>query len=84
METEQTGNILNWLDKIPYALLVVLSLTVGLAPFTPMPHLAEKLIMLASGRLVRPLDVLDLVFHACPIVLLVLKFAHRLSVNRKG
>lgn len=75
---------MNWLDKIPYTLLVILSLTVGLAPFTPMPHLAEKLIMLASGRLVRPLDVFDLVFHSWPIVLLILKIARQFSADRKG
>ena len=75
---------MNWLDKIPYALLVILCLTVGLAPFTPMPHLAEKLIMLASGRLVRPLDVFDLLFHAWPIVLLFLKIARQFSADRKG
>jgi hypothetical protein len=49
-----------------------------------MPHLAEKLIMLANGRLMRPLDIFDLVFHACPIVLLILKIGCRLITNRKG
>jgi len=45
----------------------------GLAPFYPMPHLVEKLMMLFSGTLKRPIDIFDLFFHASPIILLVLK-----------
>ena len=49
-------------------------LTLGLAPFAP-PHIVEKLQMLFSGTLKRPIDWLDLVFHGVPWVLLVLKGA---------
>lgn len=68
---------MNWLDKIPYILLIVLSLTLGLAPFTPMPHLVEKIAMLLAGDLVRPVDVFDLLMHASPVVLLISKAARR-------
>lgn len=68
---------MNWLDKIPYILLIVLSLTLGLAPFTPMPHLVEKIAMLLAGDLVRPIDVFDLLMHASPVVLLIVKAARR-------
>jgi hypothetical protein len=61
------------LDKIPLALLVVLCLTLGLAPFTPLPHLLEKLIMLVSGELVEPIDIFDLLMHGLPWVLLAFK-----------
>ena len=61
-----------WLDQIPWAVVLLLCLTLGLAPFAP-PHLWEKLQMLFEGRLVRPLDWFDLFFHAAPWVLLVLK-----------
>jgi hypothetical protein len=44
------------LDKIPLTLLVVLCLTLGLAPFMPLPHLLEKLKMLASGELSDPVS----------------------------
>jgi hypothetical protein len=64
---------MNWLDRIPYYLLVPLALGLGLAPFAPEPHLWQKLKMLAAGTLVRPLDVFDLFYHAAPALLLVLK-----------
>lgn len=63
---------LSWLDSLPWLLLILLCLTLGLAPFQP-PHLFEKLGMLSRGDLVRPLDWFDLLFHAAPWVLLVLK-----------
>ena len=63
------------LDKIPLSLLIVLCLTLGLAPFTPEPHLWEKLKMLAAGELVKPIDIFDLLLHATPWILLVLKLS---------
>lgn len=63
---------MSWLDKLPWFILIVACLTVGLAPFTP-PHIWEKLQMLSQGRLVRPIDWLDLVFHAIPWLLLLAK-----------
>ncbi|MGF1612755.1 MAG: RND transporter [Gammaproteobacteria bacterium] len=69
-----------WLDKIPLWLLVVLSLTLGLAPFYPEPHLWEKLKMLAQGNLTRPIDIFDLLLHAAAPVLLILKLL-RLAVT---
>ena len=65
------------LDSLPLWLLLVLCLTLGLAPFVPEPHIWEKLKMLAAGTLVRPVDILDLAMHAAPWVLLVLKLALR-------
>jgi len=62
-----------WLSKFPLALLVVLCLTLGLAPFTPLPHLLEKLKMLVSGELVEPVDIFDLLLHGSPWMLLSLK-----------
>lgn len=66
---------MHWLDKIPFSLLVILSLTLGLAPFTPAPHLIEKIAMLVSGNLNKPVDIFDLIMHASPIALLVMKRA---------
>ncbi len=63
---------MTWLDQLPWAVVLVLCLTLGLAPFAP-PHLWEKLQMLFEGRLVRPIDWFDMLFHAAPWVLLVLK-----------
>jgi hypothetical protein len=64
---------MEWLDKIPFSVLVILSLTLGLAPFTPVPHIVEKIGMLVSGNLNKPIDIFDLVMHASPIALLVMK-----------
>jgi len=61
------------LGKFPLSLLVVLCLTLGLAPFTPLPHLLEKLKMLVSGELVEPIDIFDLLLHGAPWMLLSLK-----------
>ena len=63
------------LDKIPLSLLLVLCLTLGLAPFTPQPHVWEKLQMLVAGELVKPIDIFDLLLHATPWLLLVLKLS---------
>lgn len=61
------------LDAIPYGALVVLAVALGLAPFFPMPHLLEKLIMLKDGTLSRPIDIFDLLMHATPVILLIAK-----------
>jgi hypothetical protein len=54
------------LDKISWPIVIVLCLTLGLAPFTPEPHIWEKLRMLAAGDLRRPIDILDMLFHGLP------------------
>lgn len=42
-------------------------LTLGLAPFWPLPHVVEKLLWLAQGRALRPVDWFDLlVWHGGP------------------
>ena len=64
---------MKWLDKIPTTTLVIISLTLGLAPFAPEPHVWEKLKMLANGTLTRPIDIFDLFLHGTPWVLLTLK-----------
>ena len=67
---------MKWLDKIPYTLLLPLAVFLALAPFSPEPHLWEKLKMLSTGTLVRPIDIFDLFLHGTPLVLLLLKFAY--------
>jgi hypothetical protein len=64
-----------WIDRLPLTLFVVAALTLGLAPFLPEPHLWEKLKMLATGELARPIDIFDLILHATPWVLLAIKVA---------
>ena len=61
------------LEKIPYVVLIPITLLMLLAPFKPMPHVLEKLIMLKEGTLSRPLDIFDLCYHLSPLVLLIIK-----------
>ncbi len=64
---------MKWFDKIPLLPLVVIALLLGLAPFQPEPHLWEKLKMLSSGTLSKPLDIFDLIMHGTPAGLLFFK-----------
>ena len=64
---------MKWLDKIPYIYIVPLAIILALAPFSPEPHLWEKLKMLFAGTLVRPIDIFDLFLHGTPLVILVMK-----------
>lgn len=61
------------LKKIPYSVLIVFSVILLLAPFKPMPHVVEKLILLKSGELTRPLDIFDLFYHLAPLMVLIAK-----------
>jgi len=61
------------MKHLPIPLLVILCLTLGLAPFVPEPHIWQKLKMLAGGTLTRPIDIFDLVLHGAPFVLLALR-----------
>lgn len=64
---------MQWLDKIPLTALVLAALALGLAPFTPEPHLWQKLKMLAHGTLARPIDIFDLALHASLPLLLAIR-----------
>ena len=72
--------LMQWLQNISWWMLVIACLTLGLAPFNP-PHIWEKLTMLISGRLVRPIDWFDLIMHAIPWMLLILKAAGQLKTT---
>ena len=71
----------NLFSRIPLSILIVLSLTLGLAPFTPEPHLWEKLKMLVSGELTELLDIFDLLLHGTPWLLLVMKLLLLLTAD---
>ncbi|TRX59615.1 hypothetical protein FNH22_09675 [Fulvivirga sp. M361] len=56
----------------PLYLLITLSVTIGLAPFFPEPHIIGKIKWLAGGGVGMELtDYLDLLFHGVPWVLLL-------------
>ena len=56
-----------------YRFLIPVALILGLAPFHPRPHLAEKIGMLLEGTLHRPIDMVDLAWHAWPLALLAVR-----------
>jgi hypothetical protein len=72
------------LNRIPTSLLIVLCLTLGLAPFSPEPHLWEKLKMLGMGGLAQPIDVFDLLLHGTPWLLLLIKLLLPLAGKAKS
>lgn len=65
--------MLNFLDKIPYSILIVFTIMMLIAPLKPMPHVIEKILMLKNGTLHKPIDIFDLFFHLFPLILLILK-----------
>lgn len=62
-------------SHLSYSLLIAATLLLGLAPFSPEPHLVEKTRLLLRGELSRPLDIFDLFFHLAPALLLMIKLA---------
>lgn len=73
---------MTWLRDLPWTLVVVGCLTVGLSPFAP-PHIVEKLRMLMAGTLTRPIDWFDLLLHGAPWVLLGMKAAVSVLAPRR-
>jgi hypothetical protein len=67
------SDLIALIDRLPWLLVILACLTLGLAPFTPEPHIVEKLRMLKQGALVRPVDIFDFLMHAVPFILLFLK-----------
>jgi hypothetical protein len=70
-----------WLDRLSLGLLLIIALTLGLAPFVPEPHIWEKLKMLAAGTLVRPIDIFDLLLHGAPWLLLLAKLGRLMWIG---
>ena len=72
---------MHYIDRIPYPLLIVITVFMLGAPFVPEPHLVEKLRMLADGTLTRPLDVFDVFWHLLPASLLAIKLVRRHQIK---
>ncbi len=65
------------IDWLPFSVLLPLALVLLMAPFKPMPHAWEKLLLLLNGALTRPLDICDLLFSILPSFLVAIKITHR-------
>lgn len=61
------------LDRLDLFSILFACALLGLAPFVPEPHIWEKLKMLVSGTLVKPVDIFDFLFHGLPWMVLALK-----------
>ncbi len=72
--------MLDLLDQLPLEYAVIASLTLGLAPFVPEPHIWEKIKMLRAGTLKKPIDIFDMLMHAAPFVVLVAKLIRMTAV----
>ncbi len=64
---------MRWIDETSVGIFALIALTLGLAPFLPEPHVWQKLNMLVSGELTRPVDIFDLLLHGTPWLLLCIK-----------
>jgi len=67
------------LNNIPMSALAVMALFLALAPFSPEPHLQQKINMLFDGSLSKPLDIFDLFLHGTPLVLLGFKVFYKIT-----
>ncbi len=74
---------MNWLDRIPMVVLVMVALWLAIAPITPEPHLIEKVRMLTQGELKRPIDIFDLFMHAAPLVLLLIRLLRQAKTKAR-
>ena len=85
--SDRRGSILRRLadgfDQIPWIGLIVAAVVFGSIPLSS-PHLIEKVRMLLSGDLRRPLDWFDLVLHGFPLILMLAKALLRSSSSRAG
>lgn len=58
-----------------WRIIILLVLTLGLAPFFPEPHIWGKIKWLAGGGVGMTLmDYLDILFHGAPFLLLIRRF----------
>lgn len=75
-EESHQSNSFEFSKKWPMFLLA--SLTLGLAPFTPEPHIVEKLSWLLEGHAFKPIDYFDILLHGSPWVLFILSLSLKL------
>jgi len=68
---------MQFIDRLPFSLLLVVTVFMLGAPFVPEPHLIEKMRMLAEGRLTKLLDIFDVFWHLLPAILLTVKIVRR-------
>ncbi|MGI9227613.1 MAG: hypothetical protein ACR2PU_02360 [Gammaproteobacteria bacterium] len=62
---------------------IVICLTLGLAPFTPEPHIWEKLKWIANGANgMQAIDWFDVLLHGTPWILLAVSLTYKLKISK--
>lgn len=70
-------------NRLVLALLA--SLTLGLAPFTPEPHIWEKINIIRTGsRVMEPMDWFDVLMHGAPWIWLMVEIVLKLKGKKAG
>lgn len=71
--------------KLPFITPLIIALTLGLAPFTPEPHLLGKIRWIAGGGIgMGGMDYFDLLLHGVPwLWLLIRLFQWGLTLTKK-
>ena len=66
------------------SLWAMASVTLGLAPFLPEPHIWKQILNIYHGRLTESIDWLDLLMHGAPWVLLIISLVLKYLVPKKS
>ncbi|MGB0521798.1 MAG: hypothetical protein ACPGJS_02500 [Flammeovirgaceae bacterium] len=70
--------------KSKLGITLIFCLTLGLAPFTPEPHLFGKIRwMLGGGEGMQLMDYLDALFHGAPWLVLIYFLLHAIVSKKK-
>lgn len=77
LTTENYSIMIHLIGKIPWLIVIILCATLGLAPFTPQPHIVEKFVLLIDGELNSFVDIFDFLLHLSPFILLLAKIILR-------
>ena len=68
-----------------WKLLLLLCLTLGLAPYLPEPHIWGKIRWLAGGaKGMQPIDYFDLILHGTPFLLMLRFLILKLKPKKQG
>ena len=68
-----------------WRLLLLLCLTLGLAPYFPEPHIAGKIRWLAGGaKGMQPIDYFDVILHGTPFILMLRFLVIKLMPKKQG
>jgi hypothetical protein len=73
---------MKFIDNFSFSTLIMMAILLAIVPYPmqEMPHSLEKIQMLFSGTLTKPLDIFDLIMHTGLIFVLFIK-SYRLIIH---